>query len=112
MLRRFTFCFALASLRTCSCRASSLLEGVIGDFGVILAFAALVLRAGGAAIRAASLVLERVLRAGAVGGTAGGGTLLRLRFFLAGAGLMGIDPTLGISWGSDEHRAAPPSEVA
>ena len=57
--------------------ACSPLEMVGEAWAVRRLDAALVLLAGGAARRVAALVLDRVLLAGAVGGTAGGGRLVR-----------------------------------
>ena len=95
-LRCFAFRFADASLSTWAFLAISLLDGVLGGAfaAVVLAFAALVFRAGGAAACAAALVCERVLRAGAVGGTAFGKFTRRLRFGLV-ATTAGLDAVVG-----------------
>ena len=90
------FCFAGASLSTWAFLAISLLDGVPdGAFATFaFAFAALVFRAGGAAACATALVCERVLQAGAVGGTAVGKFTHRLCFGLV-ATTTGIDEFVG-----------------
>ena len=93
-LRCFAFRFAEASLLTWAFLAISLRDGVTGGAFAALAFAALVFLAGGAAACAAALVCERVLRAGAVGGTAVGKLTRRLRFGLV-AMTTGLDAVVG-----------------
>ena len=100
-MRCFVLCFAAASRLMWACLAASAREVVGGVCDVALAFAALVLWAGGAAAFAAALVCERVLRAGAVGGTAAGRWTRRLRLGLplVVTGLVAVvGATLGIGW--------------